>query len=83
MADLTKLKITSMKTLNEVQKLSRKDMRDVMGGRKPIPPAGCRCFCYEGSVKTQNSCTSFCPDGTIPGIDSLGDNGESCGSPVH
>ncbi|WP_157262932.1 hypothetical protein [Pedobacter steynii] len=71
-----------MKNLNEVQKLSRKDLKNIMGGGK-IPPAGCSCFCYTNHVKSSHSCTSYCPDGAIPGLDSIppGGSGADCGLP--
>ncbi|WP_131538239.1 hypothetical protein [Pedobacter nototheniae] len=67
-----------MKNLKEFQKLSRTELKNVMGGGK-IPPAGCSCFCIIGAVKSSHSCTSYCPDGAIPGLES--GSGADCGTP--
>lgn len=68
--------------MKNFQKLSRQDLRNVKGGTR-IPPAGCSCFCVIGAVKSSHSCTTFCPDGAIPGIDSLppGGTAADCGVP--
>ncbi len=73
-----------MKTLKDVQVLSRNDLKNVMGGTK-IPPAGCNCFCFTGAVKSSHSCTSYCPDGSIPGVDSVPEGGTAadCGIPAQ
>jgi natural product precursor len=71
-----------MESLKQFQKLSRTDLKNIKGGTR-IPPAGCACFCYTNNVKSSHSCTSFCPDGSIPGIDSLppGGTAADCGVP--
>ncbi|WP_316802391.1 hypothetical protein [Pedobacter nototheniae] len=71
-----------MKNLKESQKLSRAALKNVMGGGK-IPPAGCSCFCYIGNVKSNHSCTTYCADGSIPGLESGADGGSGadCGTP--
>lgn len=67
-----------MKNLNGVKKLSRKDLKSIMGGTG-IPPAGCSCFCYMGSVKVSHACTTYCPDGSIPGLNP--GSPSNCGTP--
>ncbi len=56
-----------MENLKWTQKLSRKDLKNVTGGTK-VPPPNCSCFCYIGTVKTSHSCFTYCPDGSIPGL---------------
>jgi len=67
-----------MKNLNDPQKLSRKELKYIMGGTS-VPPANCSCFCYIGSTKISNSCTAYCPDGSIPGVNP--GSGPNCGTP--
>ena len=67
-----------MENLNGVKKLSRKDLKNIMGGTK-MPPAGCSCFCIIGAVKESHSCTTYCPGNVIPGIDPGSPAG--CGTP--
>lgn len=71
-----------MRNLKEVQKLSRKDLKHVMGGG-PLDPVGCNCFCYTGNVKSKHSCRTLCADGSIPGVDSFPEGGSAsdCGYP--
>jgi len=67
-----------MKNLNEAKKLSRKDLKDITGGTG-VPPPNCSCFCYIGTTKVSHSCTTYCPDGSIPGLNP--GSGPNCGTP--
>jgi natural product precursor len=67
-----------MKNLDEAKKLSRNELRNIMGGTR-VPPAGCSCFCYIGSVKESHSCTTYCPGDVFPGIDP--GSPSNCGTP--
>lgn len=71
-----------MRNLKEVQKLSRKELKHVMGGG-PYYPVDCNCFCYTGAVKSKHACSKLCADGSIPGVDSFPEGGSaaSCGYP--
>ena len=55
-----------MKTLNGFKSLSKEELKKIVGGTKPTPP-NCSCFCYVNNVKVSNPCTTYCPDGSVPG----------------
>jgi len=50
-------------------KLSSNEQKSIIGGL-PVQPANCKCFCYNSSSqKVSAYCFSYCPDGTIPGLE--------------
>lgn len=67
-----------MKILTGIKKLSREELKKILGGTK-IPPANCSCFCYINNVSVSHSCTTYCPDGSIPGL--TPGSGPNCGTP--
>ncbi|MEP6929276.1 MAG: hypothetical protein ABI850_04655, partial [Flavobacterium sp.] len=44
------------------------ELKNIMGGL-PVQPANCKCFCYNGTQKVSAYCFSYCPDGSIPGLE--------------
>ncbi|MGG8497136.1 hypothetical protein ACQY1Q_12015 [Tenacibaculum sp. TC6] len=55
--------------LNLGKTLNRKEQKTI-NGSGPIDNPNCKCFCYNNGVKVSNSCRLYCPDGTIPGVES-------------
>ncbi|TDQ23960.1 hypothetical protein [Tenacibaculum caenipelagi] len=49
--------------------LYKTDQKEIYG-KGPIEGPDCKCFCYSNGVKVSNSCRQYCPDGTIPGVES-------------
>jgi len=64
--------------MKNLSKLSRKELKDIVGGTG-VPPPNCSCFCYTGNIKVSHSCTTYCPDGSIPGLNP--GSGPNCGTP--
>ncbi|MBF4515057.1 hypothetical protein IRZ71_01820 [Flavobacterium sp. ANB] len=55
--------------LDGAQMLSIKEQKSILGGL-PVQPDNCKCFCYNSSNhKVSAYCFSYCPDGTIPGLE--------------
>ncbi|WP_456312734.1 hypothetical protein [Pseudomonas shirazensis] len=49
--------------------LSANEQKSILGGL-PVQPANCKCFCYNTlNQKVRAYCFSYCPDGTIPGLE--------------
>lgn len=53
--------------LEGAQFLSANEQKSIQGGT-PVQPANCSCFCYSGAKKVDAYCSSYCPDGSLPGI---------------
>lgn len=53
--------------LEGAQFLSANEQKSIQGGT-PVQPANCSCFCYSGPKKVDAYCSSYCPDGSLPGI---------------
>jgi hypothetical protein len=53
--------------LEGTQELTINQQKNILGSVKP-PSGNCSCFCYSNGVKIGNSCFSYCPDGTVPGL---------------
>ncbi|KUJ63169.1 hypothetical protein AR687_03155 [Flavobacteriaceae bacterium CRH] len=55
--------------LDGSEMLSVNEQKSILGG-VPVQPANCKCFCYNTSSQKVNAyCFSYCPDGTIPGLE--------------
>jgi len=49
--------------------LSADEQKFIQGGT-PVQPDNCACFCWDSShVKRSAYCFSYCPDGSIPGLE--------------
>jgi hypothetical protein len=53
--------------LKGTQQLSKNEQKEIIAGISP-QSGNCNCFCYRGGAKIQNSCKSYCPDGSMPGL---------------
>ncbi|RXQ91017.1 hypothetical protein EO244_13010 [Ancylomarina salipaludis] len=67
--------MTKLKNLTGAKKLSYSEQKVILGGQ-PMPPANCRCFCWENHGPVDSSCFQKCPDGSIPG--QMEGNGSDC-----
>lgn len=74
--------LKSIINLKDAQIISRSEQKTIMGGT-PVQPADCACFCTDRSThqKVAAYCFSYCPDGSVPGIEE-GSTGK-CGPVVN